>query len=384
MRHLIKNSIFRFLIFIIGIPFLFNCEAIDQVTKPTAKSTSTGGPTIDEAQKEKYDGPKARIAVTKFLDKSAKGKATGEIGDGMAEMLAHALFATNRFIVLERQSLDEVIREQDLGASGRVSPETAARIGQIEGADLLVRGTITEFEPGTAGGEGKIERRSPGGCTIGSILGGIKVSHVALIVQLIDTRTARIVASEQCESKAYDISGMLGIIGGGDLAGVFSVFSKTPMEKAIRIAIECAVKMIVAKTPPEYYRYQQESQPKQPPIPPHEPPKSPEPPPPEPPLPSPPTPEPSVSKEPTQTPISRTAIIMYEPVNLREGPGPNYKTIVPLKKGTMVEILEDQGEWLRVRLENGTEGWLMKKQTSEAPKDEGKPSPPPPPPKGPM
>lgn len=65
-------------------------------------------------------------------------KVTDKFGDGMAEMLANALFATNRFIVLERQSLDDVLREQDLGASGRVRKETAARIGEIEGADLLI------------------------------------------------------------------------------------------------------------------------------------------------------------------------------------------------------------------------------------------------------
>ena len=72
---------------------------------PTARGTSQGGPTIDQAQAEDAMGPKARVAVNKFTDKSAKGRSTGEIGDGMAEMLTTALFNTNRYIVLERQTL---------------------------------------------------------------------------------------------------------------------------------------------------------------------------------------------------------------------------------------------------------------------------------------
>ena len=55
----------------------------------------------------------------------------------MATMLTTALVGTNRYIVLERDVLSEVIREQDLGASGRVKAGTEAPIGEIEGADLL-------------------------------------------------------------------------------------------------------------------------------------------------------------------------------------------------------------------------------------------------------
>ena len=51
----------------------------------------------------------------------------------MADMLNDGLLQSNRFIVFDRQAL----KEQDLAATGRVSRETAAPIGAIEGADLL-------------------------------------------------------------------------------------------------------------------------------------------------------------------------------------------------------------------------------------------------------
>lgn len=183
--------------------FLFSCAAVDRVTQPTAKSTSPEGkgPTIEQAQKEDYMGSKARVAVTRFEDRSAKGKATGQIGDGMAEMLSNALFATNRFIVIERGAVGDVIREQDLGASGRVKTETATKIGEIEGADLLIQGTITEFDPGSAGAGGAGGGIGPGG-GIGGFLAGIRTSHVAMIVKVIDAKTSRILASEQVEGKA--------------------------------------------------------------------------------------------------------------------------------------------------------------------------------------
>jgi curli biogenesis system outer membrane secretion channel CsgG len=109
-----------------------------------AQTYGGGGPNINQATQESAHGPKARIAVAKFLDKSGKGQAAG-IGSGMADMLATSLFQTGRYIVLERQNLQDVLSEQDLGASGRVRPDTAAAIGQVEGAEILVTGNITEF-----------------------------------------------------------------------------------------------------------------------------------------------------------------------------------------------------------------------------------------------
>ncbi len=351
-----KTSNILFLKIIILIILLSFNLAQAQLIPPKARGTPSGGPTIDQAQKEDYMGPKARVAVTKFEDKSARGSE--EIGNGMAEMLANALFGTNRFIVLERQSLDDVIREQDLGASGRVRTETAAPIGEIEGADLLIEGTITEFEPGTSGAEGGLggilSRRSG---VIGGIFGGIKTSHVAMIVKVIDARTGRRLASEQVEGKATDIAG-LGSLSGSRLAGSLGGYSKTPMEKAIRVSIEEAVRLIVAKTPSEYYRTSTTPQPQTTPQPTSAPvPKQAVP----------------VSKTPSQPIVTTTGsepqivYVKWPTTSLREGPGTDFKTLSTIRKGTALAILEDKGQWLRVRLEDGQEGWIGKATTSETP-----------------
>jgi len=130
------------------------------------------------------------------------------------------------------------------------------------------------------------------------------------------------------------------------------------MEKALRIAIEESASFIVAKTPPESYRVF-------PTIPPKETPK---------PIPAPPPETPKVIPPPP--PPLRVTQVVWAYVNLREGPGMNYKVMGNVKKGTSLKILEVKGDWLHVRLEDGSEAWVSKLATSEA--SNSSPSPPPP------
>jgi curli biogenesis system outer membrane secretion channel CsgG len=231
-----------------------------QLFGPKATVTSpTDGKSIDEAQREAYDGPKARIAVSQFKDKTGKGWWTGAIGDGMADMLATALFHSNRYIVLERQQVSDVLREQDLGAAGRIKKGTEAAIGEIEGAELLITGAVTEFEgaaSGIGGGIGGIGGTA--GRILGGIAGGLKKAHMAIDVRVIDTKTSRVVAATSVEGEATDFAlggALAGAGGGGALGGALGGWSKTPTEKALRVCIHEAVKFVVSKTPATYYRY---------------------------------------------------------------------------------------------------------------------------------
>jgi len=221
-------------------------------TTPTAKVTSGGGPSIAQAQQEAYNGPKARIAVAQFKDKTGKGWWSGQIGDGMADMLATSLFNTNRYIVLERHILGDVLAEQDLGASGRVKKQTAAPIGQLEGAELLITGAVTEFEPGTSGVGGDLGGTV--GKVFGGVLGGIKKAHIAIDVRVVDTRTSRLVAATSVEGEATNYN-LGGLAIGSDVGGSLGGYSKTPMEKAVRVALGEAVNFIVSQTPQTYYHF---------------------------------------------------------------------------------------------------------------------------------
>ncbi len=248
------KKVFVFTVFIAVLIWLSSCA-------PTAQVTSTGGPSIGEARAERYDGPKARIAVGEFQDKTAKGSgATGwmglfgvnfkQIGDGMRDMLTTALFNSNRYIVLEREQLGAVLQEQDLAKEGRIKKGTEAPTGEVYGAELIITAAVTEFEGGAKGVGGGTKVL---GIRVG---GGVKRAHIAIDIRIIDTKTSQIVAATSVEGKAssFGLGGWTRV--GGSLPLALGGFSKTPTEKAIRVCIQKAVEYIVSQTPSEFYRYE--------------------------------------------------------------------------------------------------------------------------------
>ncbi len=224
---------------------------------PSAQVQSTSGPDIGTARAEAYHGPRAAIAVADFEDKTVvAGQYRREYGRGMQDMLVTSLFNTNRFIVLEREKLQAVIAEQDMGASGRFRQDTAAPIGELEGAQLLVVAAVTGFDPGTAGSRAGVGGRGGilGDRRLGSLMGGYQRAHLALDLRIIDTATGRVLAATNVQGSAhsYDLGGsLLGTQAGGAL----STFARTPMEQAIRKAINEAVNFVASQTPAEYYHH---------------------------------------------------------------------------------------------------------------------------------
>src|SRR6056297_2571090 len=179
----------------------------------TVKVRESSGRSMADAQADHYNGPKARIAVARFENKTADSQDwySPSLGDGMADMLTTALVNSGRYIVLERDSLDTVLDEQDLGASGRIREDTAAAIGEIEGAELLVVAAVTEFDGNTGGmraGGGGI-----GGRVLGALSGGSRKAHMAIDLRVVDSRTSRILAATSVEGEAKDFNI------GGALAG---------------------------------------------------------------------------------------------------------------------------------------------------------------------
>src|SRR5262245_5971941 len=73
--------------------------------------------------------PKKRVAVTAFENEARNVPSEmGDLGGGMTEKLTAALIATDKFVVLERQALDDVLKEQNLKQVAPVNPDQAARL----------------------------------------------------------------------------------------------------------------------------------------------------------------------------------------------------------------------------------------------------------------
>ncbi len=90
---------------------------------------------------------KPLIAVLPFDDGSIKHWWWNDwdVGKGVSDLIINAIFETGKFRVVERQKLDAIIAEQNLGASGRVDQRSAAQIGKLLGAKYFIMGKVTEF-----------------------------------------------------------------------------------------------------------------------------------------------------------------------------------------------------------------------------------------------
>src|SRR5687768_14880398 len=173
MRHLIP---------ILGLVLLFSA------------TRSTG------AQKERPLGPTlpvgARIAVI-AKDSYGGSKVDRVVGD----MLVTALRRAGLRLV-ERQELDEVVREQRLAREGVLDPSTAVPAGQVQGAEYLLIAKATEF--------GVDEKRVGGALALGRV-GGLQVrtqtARVVLDVRLVDARTSGVSLVETGEGKHVETGG---------------------------------------------------------------------------------------------------------------------------------------------------------------------------------
>ena len=281
-----------------------------------------------------YQGPKARIAVASFKCKAAK--CSGEIGSGLADMLATALFKSGKFIVLERgEGLEAIKEELNLGQSGYVQANKAPKIGLLEGADILVIGAITAFEPnasGIKGGAGVAPFRVP---FIGAIGGAKKDAYIAADIRLVDVRTGRVINATRVEGKAtsWKLGGLGGtIIGTVALGGALGAYKNTPMEKAIAVMLDRAVQEISRLVPENYFRYGENGQ----------------------------AYKPKTTSTSTYVPFTsaKTMTITGSKVNIRSGPGTNYGIITTLTQGTTVKAIGKQGNWYQIQLPNGKIGWV--------------------------
>lgn len=221
-------------IFLLGAGCQTTGGAGDQSLQPGAGEEYTYAP---------FNGVKKRIAVLTFENKVASrwwDNQAWNIEASITEMLITELMKTNRFVVLERGSIDQVIQEQDFGAGGRVRASSAAKVGDILGAQALIKGAVTEFSEKESGGIGGI-------AIAGIALGGkSNTGHVALDMRIIDSSSGQILTAERAESKISQ-TGVGGIAFLGPIAFGGAGYSKTSLGKATREAVHKAVLAIVGR-----------------------------------------------------------------------------------------------------------------------------------------
>jgi curli biogenesis system outer membrane secretion channel CsgG/Flp pilus assembly protein TadD len=198
------------------------------------------------------DRPKATVAIGDFQVKAAT--AGQYVGDGLREMLVTALFGNGNFIVVERMDLKGLAAEQALSRSRLARPDGALPEGQMDIAEIMVYGAVTEFEPETRGG----------GLTLGMpnvpMTLGLqgKSAHMAVDVRVVDVATGRVLATTRIVGEAHSVGATIGAnisARGVTMPATLGAYANTPMEQAIRETIEKATAYVVTSTPPQYFRH---------------------------------------------------------------------------------------------------------------------------------
>ncbi len=79
-----------------------------------------------------------------ILDFKNNGPASQQhLSEGIANMLATTLAGSAAIEVVERSALDKIVQEMKLGMTGLVDPKSAAQVGKVAGANLVVIGSYT-------------------------------------------------------------------------------------------------------------------------------------------------------------------------------------------------------------------------------------------------
>src|SRR5215831_7201053 len=84
----------------------------------------------------------ADVLTVAVFDFESKDEATHDLGPKAATLINANLSADPQIETVERAELEKVLGEHELGLSGNVSAETAAKVGHLTGAKVLVTGRI--------------------------------------------------------------------------------------------------------------------------------------------------------------------------------------------------------------------------------------------------
>jgi curli biogenesis system outer membrane secretion channel CsgG len=210
---------------------------------------------VEDLSLPPYKGPKKRIAIAPMDIPKENGRAWDEairvykgannintisdVGNSLTSMLTTALHETGRFILLERQDFGDIVNEMKIGEEFG-NEKTAVKKGNVLGAQMIVRATITEF---VDNGSSKAGGVSISGFSVG---GSTKESKVTLDLKFFDPSTSRVLHVAKASGSSKSEAMMAGVTFGS--VGLFGGGSNTqPIEKATRDAILRAVKAIVDK-----------------------------------------------------------------------------------------------------------------------------------------
>lgn len=91
-----------------------------------------------------YQGPKQVVAVSVFTN-STKQKLSKDFLGALTDHFMTELIKSGRFSVVERQRLEEILKEHELGMTGLLKTSDAIQIGKLLQAPYVIIPSISNF-----------------------------------------------------------------------------------------------------------------------------------------------------------------------------------------------------------------------------------------------
>jgi len=211
------SFIYKGLIAIIATVALSSCATVESNRTIEAQAVAT--------YDTNYSGPRYALVIGNFQNRSSYQRGlfsdgTDRLGSQAKTILKTHLNQTNRFDVVDRDNLAQIVEEAKLSGAAQ----------SLEGAQIAVGGDVTEFG-----------RKTTGDQQFFGILGSGKkqVAYAKVALNLIDVRTSRVVHSSQGAGE-YALSNRE-VVGFGSTAG----YDATLNGKVLNLAITEAVNNLV-------------------------------------------------------------------------------------------------------------------------------------------
>lgn len=149
---------------------------------------------------EKYRGPKRRIAVVDFDNKTPYGQR--ELGSSATDIIVTEMQKTGQFILVEREKVQRIIDEQRFQASDMVEPATVAKVGRLLGVSAIVTGAVTQFGQREEGVDTIVyQRRS-------------QIAECTVDIRIVDVATGEILVADSGRGEAEQtVQGSMGLGG---------------------------------------------------------------------------------------------------------------------------------------------------------------------------
>ncbi|HSZ55709.1 MAG TPA: CsgG/HfaB family protein [Tepidisphaeraceae bacterium] len=194
---------------------------------------------------------KPRVGVPPFDVTTAGGfSMSGDPNNLAADQMTTLLDQSERFAVIERAQLNQLLKEQNL--EGIVRSAELAKQGQVRGVDYLLLGKVTNLRVKT-----EKKGNSFGLAQLGNIAGGAEVNNsdteitteCGVDIRLVDPTTGEMMTSNFSEFKRTDSAGSMGvaILGANAQSSADIQLSEDDKGKILRLALDDSLRKSLPK-----------------------------------------------------------------------------------------------------------------------------------------